>query len=237
MAKQEAPGVWQLAEGRLTMPVRIRRASLLGAAYLCSAERAAELLVGTRLRPVSFRGRAVSTVLAVVYSDGDLGVYDEVGVGLLVRGPDRTLGMHQVHLPVNATFTMEAGRDIWGLPKWMADIDIAVERPLAKVRVADGGEHALTVSVPVPRFPAPVPFAVPIRTWGINPNDVNGELFRAPIRIRLRGLRVGSGRANVLTGTHSMGRAAAELGVGSRPLMVMYSPHVSIVLGESKSYA
>lgn len=114
-----------------------------------------ELLAGTGLvaaQPVP--GRAVVTLIAVKYLDGDLGPYNEAGVAFMVRpygsapvstardvaGFWRGEAIAYIHeLPVNQAFTLRAGCDIWGFPKWMADISIETGRRSTVCTLADGG--------------------------------------------------------------------------------------------------
>lgn len=46
--------------------------------------------------------QAFSMLMLVRYGEWALGSYDEVGVGLLARGPGRRFGLHVVHLPVTS---------------------------------------------------------------------------------------------------------------------------------------
>src|SRR5262249_57826082 len=109
-----------------------------------------------------FPGRAVGPLAFMRYPDGDLGPYQEFGVAFLVRhkgmepasaftksaGVARGFMGAFIHqLPVNQEFTLEAGRGIWGFPKFLADIDIDRAGPAARCELRHHGEHVLTLSI------------------------------------------------------------------------------------------
>src|ERR1700676_5005069 len=119
----------------LTMPVRIRTADLHTAMFSVSAASAQRLIDYSGLRVCEYLpGRAVTMLMMVRYIDGDLGQYHEFGTavmvnppGSLARGP-QALGSAAAfihHLPVNQTFTLEAGQRIWGFPKVLADFTVS----------------------------------------------------------------------------------------------------------------
>ena len=67
------------------------------------------------------------------YEDTDLGQYYEYGTNVMVNPPGssarglqalQSAGAFVHHLPVDQSFTLEAGRTIWGYPKVMADFTV-----------------------------------------------------------------------------------------------------------------
>ena len=56
----------------------------------------------------------------VQYLDSDLGTYNEFVLALTATLGDR-MGTLIRQLPVNQAFTLEAGRSIWGFPKFMTE--------------------------------------------------------------------------------------------------------------------
>lgn len=129
-----APAAFSIQGREITMPVEVRKASSWAAIYPVDARAAQRLVDPAGLRVVRpFPNRALATLLFVRYDDGDLDAYHEVGVSFLVhphegaRASDLIRNRARVyihHLPVNQGFTLEAGREIWGYPKFLADIDI-----------------------------------------------------------------------------------------------------------------
>lgn len=147
----------------LTLPVEIRLARTDFAAFWVPVGPVAELIAGTGLVPAQpAPGKAVVTLIAAKYLDGDLGPYNEAGLAVMVRPHDsrpvstgrnvagfwRGEARAYIHeLPVNQEFTLRAGRDIWGFPKWMADIGIEHGRRSTTCTLAEGGRDAWRLEI------------------------------------------------------------------------------------------
>ncbi|EUA23855.1 acetoacetate decarboxylase family protein [Mycobacterium xenopi 4042] len=122
----------------LTMPVRIRKADVHAAMFSVDAAAAQKLIDYSGLEVCQYRpGRAVVNLMLARYFDGDLGQYHEFGTAVMVNPPgsrahgwrafkDAAAFIH--HLPVDQSFTLEAGRRIWGFPKIMADFTVRERR-------------------------------------------------------------------------------------------------------------
>ena len=140
----------------LRFPIVVRDASLATATFLVPPRGVAELLP-PGLEPVVVGRRwAVLALVVVDYRDTDLGPYHEVGTCFLVRGPgsDR-VGAYVHRLPVDGTFTMEAGRRLWGFPKWLTTSELSIVGHVATCHLMDGDRHVLTASFR--GLPAPLP--------------------------------------------------------------------------------
>jgi hypothetical protein len=113
--------------------------------------------------PLVYRiqGREVRMPVDVRRASSD---YNEVSIALFVRPSgerpalpwlgnaiDLTrgkLGTYIAHLPVDQSFTCEAGRTIWGFPKTIQKIDMEYRPQRVTCRLEYDGEHALTLSLP-----------------------------------------------------------------------------------------
>ncbi len=107
---------------------------------------------------------AMLALAFVDYIDGDLDAYHEVAVSVLVRAHDatpadgfRTHARELAHgevaafihdLPVDQPFTCAAGNEIWGYPKWIAEIDLVSMRGRTGCTLRRGHGHQLTLDVP-----------------------------------------------------------------------------------------
>ena len=115
------------------------------------------------LRPVSVAGRAIVAIAVQRYEESDLGAYDEVALSILVRRHDGARGpaVYIRQLPVTQTFTLDAGRTIWGYPKWLAEIDIAERGGRVRCVVREDGITACEIDIrgggPIPMPERPVP--------------------------------------------------------------------------------
>jgi Acetoacetate decarboxylase (ADC) len=227
---------WTVQGRTIRLPVEVRRAAQWGVQYLVPAAAAQRIVGPTGLEvtgPVP--GRALVALAACRYDDTDLDPYHEVAVSFVVRPHDAppgapwsqrirefaggAIGAYIHRLPVDQAFTCEAGRDIWGFPKWMTSIDI--DEPTAPspraggatvVRLVDDGIHVLTLTVASGgrlRLPGQAPpsysFADGIlrrTTWSTSSEGVSGRF----------------GGATLTLGDHPMAEELRSLGLPKRAL-------------------
>ncbi|WP_219413363.1 acetoacetate decarboxylase family protein [Pseudonocardia nigra] len=217
-------GSWEIQGRRITLPVRITDAALACATYLVHTDRARRLVAGTGLEPVSVAGRTPLFLLLVDYKVNDLGDYDEVGVGLLVRHRGRT-GPYIHQLPVTQTFTMEAGRALWGLPKWLARAELTIAGPDATCHLADdAGRHVLTAALRT--LPLRLPLTLPATLTALAPQG--DTVLTSRVRARASGIRVGlGGGALVLGSGHPMADELRALRLPRRPVATVIADHVA----------
>lgn len=155
---------YRIEDQTVSLPCQVRKASSGAALYLVPAVAARKLLAGPEIDVAEFLpGKAICTIAAIDYADNDLGDYLEVSIALFVRPKGEQpllpwignwtalsrnkLGVHILHLPVNQSFTCEAGRKIWGYPKTVQDIQMYYEDDRARCELIYDGSHALTFSV------------------------------------------------------------------------------------------
>lgn len=121
-------------------PVQIRYARSFIAGYSVDLAPAQRLIDYSGLELVTYRpGKALAQLIFVDYIDGDLGPYNEFGLGFMVRNSSATsksvagdlrslltgnAGAFIHELPVDGEFTLAAGRGIWGFPKTMGTFDV-----------------------------------------------------------------------------------------------------------------
>lgn len=215
-------GSWEIQGRRLTFPVRIGEASAACATYVVRTAGVRALLAGSGLEPVSVAGRTPLFLVLVDYRVNDLGDYDEAGVAFLVRHRGRT-GPYVHQLPVTQTFTMEAGRALWGLPKWLARAELSISGADASCHLADAdGRPVLTTTMHAGlRLPGTLPGTV----TALAPHD--GAVLASPVRARIGGLRVGRGASLVLGSGHPMADELRTLRLPRRPLATVVADRVS----------
>ena len=220
MAQRITENTWQVQGRTVTLPVAIRDSLVATAVFSCSFEAAQSAVADQRLTPLAIAGRSFAGVMVVKYRDGDLDAYDEVGLMVAVRGPDRGgIGAHIIELPVTQTFTLEAGRAIWGLPKWLARSAISFRRSGVEVNLCDGEQFVLAGSFDVGGVRIPIPITAPMPCWAVRPDGPNaGELLHGSFRVRLHDLRIRPGGARFMLGEHRMARSARALGMSGPAL-------------------
>lgn len=216
---------WEVQGRSVTTPVRIGAASAALAVFGAPAA-AVRRLLPARLEPVAVAGRSPVTLLLVRYRENDLGVYDELGVVLAVRGPgDARPGLYIHDLPVTADFTLHAGRALWGLPKWRGTLRLSIGAGAAACALDDGDRPVLAVRVRAASPPLPALRAT-IASWSVR----DGTLLRTPMRFRARGLRAAPAGAALRLGDHRLADDLRVLGLPRRALLSGTVDHLSFTL-------
>jgi len=131
--------VYDIQNQQVTFPVEVRDASGAIAGFLVSS-RAATRLVGDAFEIVDFLpGRTLFMLGCIDYKDNDLGDYNEVAMNFFVRKKGAPRGLPWISawlgmakgslpsyswkMPVNQSFTRDAGATIWGFPKTIERIE------------------------------------------------------------------------------------------------------------------
>jgi hypothetical protein len=229
----DADGAYPVDGQPVAMPVRVRSALMASATFFVEADRAARLIEPTGFAPQRRGDRAMVSVALVKYLDCDLGSYDELGLAFVVEQPpgQPALGRGAVatyihRLPVSEAFTCEAGRGIWGFPKWVADLRVTIGAGVATATLGDELTVALRRGLlPVPSRPL---------TMACYSNDADGRVIRTEwttTNRRMR-LRVGGGSAKVdLTGEGPFADDLRALGFPRPPLLTMFAGEMRATFG------
>ena len=208
---------YDVAGRQVALPVEVREATAMTAMFVTSADAVRDVVDGTGLAPAVLPGgRALAILAAIHYVDNDLGAYDEVALAFPVEPPAPTepRGAYIHRLPVNGEFTCAAGRRIWGFPKWVCDIDVAVDERGGTCELRDGGE--LVMRLETRRRPFPLP-SRPAELTAYSYLD--GVVRRTPFTSRSERVRGGPGGARLEVGLrHPMARELRALGLPRRAL-------------------
>ncbi len=222
----------------MTAPVRLpltyHDTAVASSYHLASAAAVARLLPhdGGRplLRPIPLPGgRTVVAVHAFRYrtvtwagADGathTLAPYGEVGVtaGVLagpgVRGGRPATGGFVLQLPVTSREARDLGREAWGLPKWLGDMDFLDGPDSQRVRLSEGGTEVLTHTV---RARGPAVRGTGSRTlWSVR----DGRLLETTVRVHARWqARPGPGGTALVLGQHPVADALRGLDLSAAAL-------------------
>jgi hypothetical protein len=147
------------SEGEVQLPICYVDCSHYMALFRVDVARAAARLQGLPLAPVQVARKAVAILSFFQYRQTTLGPYHEVGLALLVtpRGHEATLGSltellqqtrseslgsYVLDLPVSTAAAKAAGCELWGYPKFVTELPIALDgdRFQARVLDPDGGQ-------------------------------------------------------------------------------------------------
>ncbi|MEN8184508.1 MAG: acetoacetate decarboxylase family protein [Myxococcota bacterium] len=153
-------------EGReVRFPVEVRHARSGAATWLVPSEPARRLLPCPDFDVAEvLPGRAILSIALIDYRDNDLGDYNEISIALFVRPRSQSagipylgsvldffgqkLGTYIHRLPVNQSFTREAGFQIWGFPKTVDEIEFEEEDGRMACSWAQEGRRVLRLSLP-----------------------------------------------------------------------------------------
>jgi len=224
---------WMVFGTEIPKPARLRNARFAGAVYSCRASEVRSVLKGTGLDAVALGGRGFSALACIRYIDTDLGPYDEVALQVLARGPGGKLGLYTVELPVTGEFTLHAGRQIWGLPKWRARTESTFDGRGVRLKLWEGETRVLAVALDAGPLASPAALNIPLPCWSSRVDGPNaGELLFGPFPLRAEGFRIRPGGARVALGEHRMSELADRLGVSGRALYTMGAQKISGSLGD-----
>jgi hypothetical protein len=224
----------------LTMPVRIRKADVHAAMFSVEAQAAQRLIDYSGLQVCQHRpGRAVVNLMLARYLDGDLGQYHEYGTCVMVNSPGshahgwRALGEATAfihHLPVDQSFTLEAGRTIWGFPKTMADFTVR-DADRFGFDVSAEGKHIVGIDfgrgLPVPSLFTSRPQELKTYT------HADGSTREVPWEMRIGGLRGRIGGATLRLGSHPYAKELASLGLPKQAMASGSAANVEMCFGDA----
>lgn len=243
------------SQGPVQLPILYRKTRNVNAFFMADTDRVQAALrqaAGDALQAAClWRGKAMVALACYEYQDTSIGPYHEIGLAVPVvrRGvkprlghwlqaladvdkPQRELGFHVLHLPVSTAAACAAGREIWGLPKFIAPMQYERAGSRVKVVLADPEQPTLPGaaiatlsgelggSVPAPamslvlysQLPATPPVQAASNAWLRTTVNVRGGVhLHAPGTVRLR---VGTSR-------HPMAQTLRQLGLDeARPVCV-----------------
>jgi hypothetical protein len=218
-------------QGReVRLPVAVRDASSGAATYVVDAAAARRLVPGAFEVAEVWPGRALLSLAVIDYRDNDLGAYHEVSIAFFVRrrgerrGPLATvadffrgrLPTYIRHLPVDGSFTRDAGETIWGFPKTVQRIDWDRRPERLTCTLTMDGQHALTLSLP-----AGGARTLPeqhLTTYSL----IRGRPHATPFTSSAEGAGFHLGGAELSLGTHSIADELRSLGLPKKALMTMW---------------
>lgn len=226
--------------GEVDFPILYLDASLLVAGFWVDADAAAACLAGQELRLAMTLGARAMIMLAFYnYRVTTVGSYNEVGIAIPVvpagappgtrwlqalrdvDSPQRDLGYYVVHLPVTTAAANAAGREAWGLPKFVTPIDFTLQGRDVAMCVRDPDQPTLA-SAAICELGGRMGPGVPGPSIGVVLySQLKGQKLRASVNVRGGGdLHLpGSLRLSVGASAHPMAQTLRQLGLdGARPV-------------------
>ncbi len=225
-------------QGReVTFPVVVRDAASASATYLVPTDRAGQLLPGEEFELVELLpGRALFSIACIDYRDNDLGDYNEVSLALFVREKGRPtrvpylgtlfnllrnrVSTYITWLPVDQSFTRDAGAGIWGFPKTVEQIDFEIGDATAVCSLSSGGQHVLTMSMPR-AGKRNLPEAE-MTTY----SHIDGIAHKTRFVSRASGVSIALGSGKLELGDHPAADQLRTLGLPKKPLIGVWMEHM-----------
>jgi hypothetical protein len=214
-------------QGRtVTLPVEVRKASNASAMYAVPADALQALIPGEDYDVLDLGDGQAQLILGLIdYQDNDLGDYNEVAVIAFVRPrgePEAEAGSFILHLPVDQSFTCEAGCTIWGFPKSVEKIDYTYGDDGVRGRLEMDGQHVFTLSLPRSGEPDDASASA-----GVGYTYIEGVAHRTPMSTGGGAVLNPAGRAPELElGEHPIAEALRSLGLPKVPLLTTWTPHL-----------
>jgi Acetoacetate decarboxylase (ADC) len=183
-------------------------------------------------------GRAVVNLLLTRFVECDLGCYNEFSFCVMVARPGAKVGGLRafgdagtfVHrMLVDQSFTLEAGRKIWGYPKILADFTVREGNPFGfDVRV-DG---SLLVDMAIGRgFPVPMPSRPQsLLTY----TNIDGTTRETAAEQTSTGMHARIGGAILKLGDHAYAQELASLGLPKRAMACMSIANADMTFGDCR---
>lgn len=244
LKRQQTPVM--TSAGPIDFPILYRDTGGFMAFFHADADRVQSELAGTGLVVSATLGRAIVGVAFFTYRDCTIDFYNEAAVAVMVRPENnidggsaildltkpaakRQMATHILQLPVTTEQARAGGVEVYGYPKFIADIDVAFDgRSFSGVtRDRHGGSEIVRLEGRS-RLGIPMPGS-DIVTWSI----LDGALLRTHIELDAR-FRLSPGwgyQLRVGTSEHAMAQQLRRLGLETaRPLMVTRCDHYQVVL-------
>ncbi|KPK50016.1 MAG: hypothetical protein AMJ63_15505 [Myxococcales bacterium SG8_38_1] len=232
-AESQHQSSYEIQGHTVTMPCHVRDACSATATWMVSAKAAQALLPGPELEIAEvLPGRGLLSIACIEYRDNDLGDYNEVSIAFFVRKRgDRAgipflgaavdmmkgrLATHIIHLPVNQSFTCEAGRVIWGFPKTVDEIDFDTTGDRARCVWNKDGQNVLKISLPIGgtrNLPEQE-----LSTYSY----IDGALHETPFVSSAENFGVRMGGAHLALGAHPIADELRSLGLPKPAMMTMW---------------
>lgn len=216
--------------GPVEFPILFYDASSFQVVFFVPPGRIRQVVDPSQIRPLVIPGPGVPVFLNFYqYRDSSIGSYNEValaiagspGAASASAGPRwRQIGAWILDLPVTTAAACSVGREIWGFPKFQANIQCFYQKGEFYGNITDKRTDQPILSLggrPGFGLPAPCP---DLQLW----SRLKGSLLRSALNIRGKMLLCSRGSMRLEAGptAHPMADHVRDLGLhGKRPFMVV----------------
>jgi len=216
---------------RITFPIRYFDSSTIAASFSAPAAKVQEALPSDKLKPVQFMpGTAAIALAAMEYRHIDsLAPYNEFGimVPVVYQTADNVPGLpglYVLHLPVTTEEARLGGVEIYGYPKFIAEISFEDADEIHRCRVRAEGKDIITLEV---RKLAREPQSSEFCTYTVKDGQLLRTLVQQQGQVGASDVR---GGASYTLGDHPIAEELRALGMDKTSVLHQYAPQLQSML-------
>ena len=210
----------------ITFPMNVDDFNAATMGFSVPAAAAAALLPGDGFEIIEIAPGVAQFIISLCdYHDNPWGNYNEVNLGFLARpagAGDDVIGSFIYRMPVDQPFTCEAGNLVMGFPKVVTRIDADYTDAQVTFQLFDGGELALSVTVPRVRTDDA---AVRVETTSYS--YLNGVPHGTPLAMDMSAAVVEPGDVHLTIGSGAIADELTSLGMPADPDFCSWGEHLT----------
>lgn len=231
------------------LPVKYYDCSSMNAFFSAPAAKVRALLPSNKLKPILLiPGVAIVAFTATEYNKIEgMAPYNEFAISVPVQyepavivpglpvivhpllSPDsyRRFRMYILHLPVTTPEAQAFGKEVWGYPKFIAEIDFEDIEDVRRCRLRAEGRDILTLEI---EKPATRDRQIDLHTYSVK----NGKLLRSRFQTQGQyGIARLPGGASYRLGNHTVAQGLRALGLGKSAVGRFYVPRMQSLLHQA----
>jgi hypothetical protein len=226
---------------RISLPVKFLDWTGTMAHFPAPAAGLRRLLPSKKLKPALLApGTGILSVMTMEYRQtADVEPYNEVAIMVpvmydpLINPPGLPLLFHQRferfgfyihHLPVTTQEAFDYGVEIWGYPKFVAEITFDEDDRERRCHWRSDGRHVLTLTVSRRA-------GKPRTMYSTNYTVKDGQLLKTPLKMQMEcAISRFRGGASLVLGDHLIADELRALNPGQKPAEVYYAPSMQSML-------
>ncbi len=235
----------EITGGSCDVPILYNDVFAVAGVFAAPTLKLRELLPTSKLVPVEiYPGKGLLGFMAADYRYSSIGPYREFIIMVPARYRPRfnpplfpvlrmsaslSFEVFIWQLPLTSEKGLHAGVDIWGFPKFIADIDFSEDESTVSCKLSEGGKEILTLEVK--KNPARMKTYFDYTTFSVKDREL--------LRTHVNGISSSLGRsfrpggAHLTLGEHQLSRRIREIAPG-RSVQTLYIPHGQIILPEAE---
>ncbi len=237
----------QTASGPVELPILYQDTFSIASFFTAPTVGLKELIPTPRLNPVElWPGKSALCFIAFSHHQASIGHHREFWIAIpsthqqsyraylmpaLRMAASLSFQFFVWKLPVTTQVALEAGREIWGYPKMLAEIDFSEDPTGVTCRLAERGREIATIRVIKSR--AKVKTYLDFNTFTLK----DEKILWTPVRGLAGGLSRSfwPGASSVSLGNHALAETLKKTGLSKRPLMTLYIPHLQMMLPRAEA--